>query len=513
MKPVIEIRRMRWMERIMCAGVLLVALPAAATVPAPESMQAARAAIIRHVQDNDIPSVAVAVWKDGKILWEEGFGWADRANRVPSTEHTMYCLASLSKTLTATGLMTLVQAGKVDLDKPANDYLGDDQLTSYIGDPKAVTVRTLANHTSGLPGSDQWFYGAKVPDAPSMSATIRRYGILVAPAGERYRYSNLGYGIVGHLLSKVSGQSYGDFMQSAVFTPLGMTHSALDATPGFDAHKAQRYDYAGRPIPPYVSVEPASATLFSSAHDLARFGMFILKDRLPDQRPVLSDANIDSMSRNPARESADSNYGIGWVIQEEGGYHTIQHSGSASGVSSNFILLPEQNMGIVMLANIDGGVRSSLQYDVLKTLLPAWKEPAPEPKQAEPAPFKPKADLVGRWEGKVHTYEGDLPMTLRIMASGDVHVRIGGEPKFASRSTTRLESLLNNVKFENGELTGKTLSQIETSDTARNPHATSLYLKQRGQVLNGNVTAGSIYQGLWIYGLPYWTELKKVAAQ
>jgi CubicO group peptidase (beta-lactamase class C family) len=486
--------------------------PAAALQPAPDKIQAARAAIIQNMQEKDIPSVAIAVWKDGKIVWEEGFGWADRANRVRSTEHTMYALASLSKTLTATGLMTLVQAGKVDLDKPANDYLGDDKLTSYVGNPKDVTVRTLANHTSGLPGSDQWFYGDDVANAPTISDAIRRYGILVAPAGERYRYSNLGYGVVGHLMSRVSGKSYGQFMQEAVFTPLGMTHSALDIMPGFDAHKAQRYDYAGRPIPFYLSVEPASATLYSSAHDLARFGMFILKNRLPDQRPVLSDATIDSMRQAPARESTDSEYGIGWVIEDIGGYHTIGHSGSSSGVSSNFVLLPEQNMGIVMLANIDGGVRPDLQYDVLKAMLPSWREPPPAANKVVPAAaFKPNADLVGRWQGKVHTYEGDLPMTLNIMASGDVHVRIGGDPKFGGRSTVRMEALLNDVKFKDGELTGKTLSQIETSDTARHPHTVSLYLKQRGQVLNGSSTAVSLYDGLWIYGLPYWTELKKVS--
>jgi CubicO group peptidase (beta-lactamase class C family) len=489
--------------------------PAGATQPAPEYMQAARAAIIQRMQERDIPSVAVAAWKDGRIVWEEGLGWADRANRVPATEHTMYMLASLSKTLTATGLMTLVQAGKVDLDKPVNDYLGDDKLTSYVGNARDVTVRTVANHTSGLPGSDQWFYGAAMADAPTMSDAIRRYGILVAPAGERYRYSNLGYGVIGHLLSRVSGKSYGQFMQEAVFTPLGMTRSALDIMPGFDAHKAQRYDYAGRPIPAYASVEPASATLYSSAHDLARYGMFMLKNRLPDQRAVLADATIDSMSKQPVRETADSAYGIGLVIEDIGGHHTIGHSGSASGVSSNFLLVPGQNAGVVMLANIDGGVPMDLQHDVLKTMLPSWQEPPPAPRKpaADAGAFKPNAELTGRWQGRVHTYEGDLPMTLDIKASGDVHVRIGGDPKFPSRSTVRMEALLNDVKFQDGELTGKTLSQIETTDTARYPHTVSLYLKQRGQVLNGVATAVSRYDGLWIYGLPYWTELKKSATR
>ncbi|MBL8268471.1 serine hydrolase domain-containing protein, partial [Steroidobacter sp.] len=443
--------------------------------------------------------------------WEEGFGWADRAARVPATEHTMFCLASLSKTLTATAMMTLVRDGKIDLDKPINDYLGDDKVTSYIGNPKDVTVRRVADHTSGLPGSDQWFYGDEVPKTPDLGANIRRYGIVVNPPGERFTYSNLGYGVLGHLLAQVSGKTYGQFMQEALFVPLGMNRSALDITPGFDAYKATRYDYSGRPIPFYLSVEPASATLFASAHDLARFGMFILKNRLPDQRPVLSDELIDSMTKNPVRETADSGYGIGWEVSNVGGHHVISHSGSASGVSSNFMLLPEQNLGVVTLANIDGGVSRDLQLQMLQAMTSSWKEP-PAAVSKPSAPFKPGKDLVGRWEGKMHTYAGELPMQLKVLASGDVHVSIGGEARWQSRSTAQQEALLNKVKFEDGVLTGSTLAQIQNSDTARHPHTVSISLTKRGQVLNGTATAVSLYDGLWIYGLPYWTELKKVSA-
>lgn len=498
--------------RIFAASLFVLPATLRAAEQAPAELQAARESILRHVQERAIPGLSVAVWKDGRILWEEGFGWADRAARQPATEHTMFCLASLSKTLTSTALMTLVRDGKVDLDKPINDYLGDDKLTARIGDPNKVTVRTVANHTSGLPGSDQWFYGADVVNAPDMSETIRRYGILVRPAGERWVYSNLGYGVLGHLLSRVSGKTYGEFMQESLFVPLGMHRSALDITPGFDAYKATRYDYAGRPIPFYLSAEPASATLFASAHDLARFGMFILKNRLPDQRPILSDELIDSMTQRPARESEASQYGLGWEISSQGGHRVISHSGSTSGVSSNFMLMPQRNMGVVMLANIDGGVSRDIQIQILKALAPSWQEAAPAAKK-DSAPFKPGKDLVGRWEGKVHTYEGEVPMQLKIQASGDVHVRIGGESRWMSRSSMLQETLLNNVKFEDGVLTGSALSQIQTTDTARHPHTVSLTLTKRGQVLNGPSTAVSIYEGLWVYGLPYWTELKKVSAE
>src|SRR5712692_5964075 len=102
-----------------------------------------------------IPSLAVAVAWNGTILWEEGFGWADRENRVPATEHIMYSLASISKPITATGVMVLEEQGKLDLDRPINDYLGEAKLKARVppgcGDAAYATVRRVANHTSGLP--------------------------------------------------------------------------------------------------------------------------------------------------------------------------------------------------------------------------------------------------------------------------------------------------------------------------------------------------------------------------
>src|SRR5262249_50037629 len=96
-----------------------------------------------------VPSVAVAVARRGEILWEEGFGWADRENRVPATEHTMYETASLTKSFTATAIMLLAEQKKLDLDRPANDYLGAARLSSPKWDPAGGTVRHLPTHTPG----------------------------------------------------------------------------------------------------------------------------------------------------------------------------------------------------------------------------------------------------------------------------------------------------------------------------------------------------------------------------
>ena len=119
-----------------------------------------------------IPSLAIAVAQHGKIVWEEAFGWADRENRVPATEHTMYSLASISKPITATGVMVLVERGLLDLDRPINDYLSEAKLKAWVGSAADATVRRIANHSSGLPQHYQVFFDNEPDQCPPMETTI-----------------------------------------------------------------------------------------------------------------------------------------------------------------------------------------------------------------------------------------------------------------------------------------------------------------------------------------------------
>ena len=153
---------------------------------AADKFDAVREFIRRQMVETSTPSIAVAVARDGKIIWEEGFGWADREQRIAGDEHTQYSMASISKPFTATGLMMLVQAGKIDLDRPVNDYLGDAKLRARVGDAAQATVRRVASHTSGLPLHYQFFYVDEPYRRPSMDETILRYGNLVTVPGEQF---------------------------------------------------------------------------------------------------------------------------------------------------------------------------------------------------------------------------------------------------------------------------------------------------------------------------------------
>ncbi len=237
-----------------------------------DPFDAIRRSIPAQLQQQHVPSLAVAVAQDGHIVWEEGFGLADKEHRRAATAQTMYSLASISKPLTATALMTLVNAGKLDLDRPINDYLGNTPLVARIGDVRDATVRRVANHSSGLPEHYQFFYANEPWRRPAAGVIIQRYGQLMTPPGETFRYSNLGYGILDHVIARLAGKPFADVMHDAVFAPLSMQRSAVDTTAKLTALEAVRYGHDGQPIPPYQTDHDGASAIYASAHDMARFG-------------------------------------------------------------------------------------------------------------------------------------------------------------------------------------------------------------------------------------------------
>lgn len=471
-----------------------------AALAAEDRFDPVRERIRQQLAEKSIPSLAVAVARDGKIVWEEGFGWADREKRIAADANTPYSLASISKPITATGLMTLVRDGKLDLDRPVDDYLGAVKLTARVGDARQATVRRVANHTAGLPLHYQFFYADEAPQRPPMDETLRRYANLVTPPGEIHEYSNLGYGVLDYVIARASGQSYPEFMRTQVFQPLGLTHTSIDIAPELRAIAATRYGKDGKPLPFYDFDHPGGSAVFSSAHDLVRFGMFHLKDHLRGQKPILSDALIDQMHRSTTPVDGHG-YGIGFMAGKNGAYNVVSHSGSMGGVSTQMLLLPEQDMAVVVLSNANSGVPRDIANDIVRAMLPGWPE---TPKRQAPAPFAVTPALLGRWAGKIVTYTGEIPVTLEFQPDGDIHARIG----------KRMPTLIDQAGFKRNQFTGHLPVSIDTPDTLLHPTNTYLSLTLRGDVLNGAASSVDWSEGLpedprFRNALSHWMELKK----
>ncbi|MGH9718851.1 MAG: serine hydrolase domain-containing protein [Bryobacteraceae bacterium] len=457
-----------------------------------------RTLIRRQLDGGATPSVAVAVAKDGKIVWEEGFGWADREKRISASEHTPYSLASISKPITATGLMVLVVAGRIDLDRPVNDYLGAAKLRGRAGDAAQATVRRVANHSAGLPLHYHFFYSDEPHRRPPMDETIRRYANLITPPGERFQYSNLGYGVLDYVIARVSGKSYPDFMREEVFAKLGLNRMSVDVAPGLEAHQALRYG-AGGPIPFYDFDHPGGSAIYSSAHDLVRFGMFHLKARLPDQKAILPDQTIDDMHRPTVKTGERSGYGIGWASTENaGGYSVVSHTGGMGGVATTLQLVPPEKLAVVVLSNSAQSLPHTVAEEILAVMLPKWRRSRREPPPPPPQ-FSTPNELAGRWQGQLHTYKAEIPLSIEFLKSGEVRAQLG------QQAATQLE----NVRWRDGAFSARMTGDIGTEDAARRPYSLSLSLRLRGSVLNGGATAMSLPGKRAGNALTQWVELRR----
>jgi CubicO group peptidase (beta-lactamase class C family) len=480
--------------RVATSCVTLGALLFAAATARTQSTNAAATPDLSRVQGfieqtiaaKRIPAVSVAVGRSGVIVWEKGFGWADRERRVPASEHTMYWLASVTKLMTATAVMVLRERNQIDLDRPVNDYLGPGKLTSPVWNPSEATVRRVATHTAGLATYDDG-YACRSDQTDCQDEMIRRFGVLIWRPGERFDYSNLGYGVLGDAIRHASGMTYGEFLKRAVFAPLEMTHCSLGVGPGLEAVAAERYNSSdGKRViwsPNGPESAEAASSVFCSAHDLVRFGMFHLKERLGGQKTVLSGSSIDQMQNSAVPAGDGYSYGFGWWHAERFGYEVMYVGGGNLYTSALLFTVPSERIAVAILINTGATVAQELADEVVSALVPPYgenramaargKQHRSEPKSAMQATF------AGIWTGVIHTETGKIPLTLTIPESGAVRAILGFQPA----------TVLEGPEFREKELRARISGTLEVNQM--NPKKNVNFELQtifRGRVLNGGVT-------------------------
>lgn len=482
------------------AALFGLALLLGAALAQADQFDSARVRIRNVMTAHHIPSVTVAVAYQGKIVWEEGFGWADIGKRIPATPHMQYALASISKPITATALMVLVERGAIDLDRPIDDYLGPHKITARIGQASDATVRRVASHTSGLPLHARFFYEDEAGKAPPMDETIRRYAVLVTPPGEAFVYSNLGYGLLERAIEHASGKAYADFVRDELFVPLGLNEAAANLAP--DVGKRMATPYWGDHVVPWNdSDHQGSGAAFMSAHDLVRFGMFHLHGRIEGQkRSVVQQSTLTSMHDvTMLNDGSSAGYGIGWFVGEQHGLRYFGHNGGRAGVATVLAIYPDEQAIIVVLGNgiSRTGAVHFLEGDIMHALLPETIR--------KDHGFKPQPELVGRWQGSARTYSGDIPVELDFKENGSVFARIGSNPL---QEVIKVKLEAKTSMLELNDLIG----EFGTPDAARHPGPLQLSLKLRGaKTLNGAISSNSLETLSDRMGsaVSYWVELSK----
>jgi CubicO group peptidase (beta-lactamase class C family) len=461
----------------------------------------ARQSIEEAVNSDTVQSISVAVFRNGRIDWEQSFGWVDRENKIKATPHTIYSIASISKPFTATALMTLVSRGKIALDGPANDYLGGAKLRARIGEANDATVLRVADHTAGLPFHAQFFYYNETARRPAADETIRTFGQIISRPGERYFYSNLGYGILGDIIARQTSKSYADAMADLVFKPLQLNDTSVGLPKSKTKFVAARYSPTGNRLPYYDTDHAGASEVFTSAHDLIRFAAFHLKAHLPGQKAILSNDLIDQMHANTASPKTLSGYGIGFETSTRKNYKVVSHGGFMPGVTTQMILIPDKKTAIVVLSNTASRATvDKITDSIAATILPGWSTEADTDASASETKFMPPVALVGTWVGKIVRHEGDLPVTLEIDAGGAIKATIGNHVPIS----------VQGVSFADNRLTGAIGVALQAKQTARFQNTIRFDVKLEGVRMYGAMAAlDDLQSATFTAGLTYWVDLQK----
>jgi len=460
---------------------------------------------IQHaIVEGGATGVAIAVAHAGRIVLEEGFGWANREASVKVTPHTPFSMASITKPFTATTLMTLVAEGKLSLDEPANKYLATSRIQGTNGSADAATVRLLGAHVSGLPGMFESYDRGEAKLALSPDALLREYGRLAYPPGSCYEYSNIGFEALSAIASNLAGKDIGTLMQQRVLSPLGLHDSFFDTRVARLAASAVRYDSLGHPIPYYTTSTPASGELYASAHDLARFAMFTMKHRVEGQKQILKDRWIDELQKPVFVGPSGVATTFGWFTGHlKSGVPFLFKGGGQAGVAAVMYMVPSENLACLVLTNQSNA--RELAYAVCDQLatayLPEWQQPQ-EYSGYQPSPFVATPEFRGQWKGTLMNGGANMPVRLNIESSDTATLALGPNPA----------AKITEIRSEGPAFTGNSTGLIDSPDALRTgAKALAIKLLQHEKKLVGRVFASAGDPNFKNVRLPYVLTLSRVS--
>ncbi|WKX71268.1 serine hydrolase [Streptomyces sp. XD-27] len=366
-----------------------------------------------------IPGVAVGVWADGQEIYA-CHGVTSVEHPLPVDENTLYQLASVTKTYTATALMRLVADGLVELDAPVRRYVPELTLTDERAAAE-ITVLNLLNHTAGL----DW---GVINDTGDGDDALAGYVAsmaeleLIAPPGTRSSYSQAGYNLVGRILEKVTGMTYERAVSSLVLEPLGLSESLFAPNDVMTRRFAVGHNRdedgtlsVARPWTPTTRGNRPGGGLVSSAADQLRWARFHMGDGRAESGVRVLPADLLQRMKEPTvalRGSAEGDaMGIGWFLRDVDGVRTVGHGGSANGNFAELLTVPERDFAVVTLSNAGpNGIlfNQAVVRWVLQTYLGVTDQ------DPEPLPYD---EVRARAQEIAGAYEIDA-MTLTIDADG-----------------------------------------------------------------------------------------------
>lgn len=315
----------------------------------------------RDIEENHIPGLSVIVVSPDEVIFSKTYG---NCNNID----TPFIIGSMSKSFTALAIMQLSEKGKLDINKPISTYIDTSLYFKNKEDGDKITIKELLNQNSGI-GTYQKLGNLKITN---------NYG--------KYEYSNANYNLLGKIIESVSNESYSNYIEKNILKPLEMNHTSANIEETKENGLIKGYqNYFGIPIlkePNYPTndeswIQVPAGFISSSASDLGKYLQMYLNKGLN----IISEESIHKMFYdNIPQDDIDRDYyGMGWVYTNYYSKHVLTHSGLVENYTSKMFIIPEDNIGIVVLVNMnDYLVTNNLLEDIVKPLLGEEKPNVPD---------------------------------------------------------------------------------------------------------------------------------------
>ncbi|VAX33565.1 Beta-lactamase class C-like and penicillin binding proteins (PBPs) superfamily [hydrothermal vent metagenome] len=406
-------------KAVAIVGLLI--LPGCSTAPIkPESMprgdyeytkQYLSWKIQKEMKKHDVKGLSIALVDDQKVIWAEGFGFADVENKVSAIPETVYRVGSISKLFTVTAAMQLAEQGQIDIDRPLKTYLPQFSMKSRFSDAGVITPRSIMTHHSGIPANrtkGMWAY-----DAAPFTQLVKniREEHVAYPPNLIFSYSNLAMTLLGHMVEEVSGRDFVSYMDDNLLQPMGMKQASFVLRPEIEGLLAKSYSEDKAIAPPPLRDLPAGA-LYANVLDLSRFVQMVFADGRSNERQILKPETLNEMIRPQNTDvvlDVDFRIGLGWFLVDYGIQNAgpvVSHGGGLPCFLSQLAILPKHKLGVVVLTNSCTG--GHMAHDVAMTALKQALEAKTGMTQPEPnqVPRTPKPQVVNLPVESLKTYEG-----------------------------------------------------------------------------------------------------------
>jgi CubicO group peptidase (beta-lactamase class C family) len=386
--------------------------------PPPRDLAAGVDAIFAPWDRPDAPGVAVAVVRDGEVVYKRGFGLAVLEHRVPITPATAFNIGSVSKQFTAFAVLLLARDGRLSLDDPVRKHVGE---VPDFGTP--LTVRHLIHHTSGL--REDWsllaLSGTRSEDVIREADVLRlvaRQKELNFEPGSEYLYCNTGYDLLATVVKRVSGRSLRDFARDRIFRPAGMNDT--DFCDDYRKVVPNRaWSYTRRPAGWFEHVHFATeragpSNLFTTAEDLARWAVYT--ERMAESDPGLA---ADMVRPGQLNDGTELTYAAGLVVGRYRGAQRVAHGGTTAGYRATLHRYPRHRFAVAVLSNSAATNPEALAARVADVYLgsrlgPPAEPPKPAPKAARPRGPEPTAGELQALVGRYYSDELEVLYTVAV---------------------------------------------------------------------------------------------------